>query len=272
MAGKPEVIRLKISVLMENTPHAEGFASEHGLSLYIETQYQRILFDMGQSDGFTANAERLRIELAVVDFAVLSHGHYDHGGGLPHFLARNGTAPVYVNRRAFEPHYAEGGLYVGLDTAYANLPQIVPVEDSLSVAEGIALHSCNALPRPYPMDSYGLYVLENGKPVPDPFLHEQYLLIRENGQTVVISGCSHKGVLNILHWLQPDVFIGGFHYMDVDPTGQDAAVLDEAARVLLEHHTKYYTCHCTGLQQFAYLQKRVGASLAYISAGQVLQL
>jgi 7,8-dihydropterin-6-yl-methyl-4-(beta-D-ribofuranosyl)aminobenzene 5'-phosphate synthase len=263
---------VKISVLMENTPYAEGFASEHGLSLFIETRNHRILFDMGQSDGFIANAERLQIDLATVDLAVISHGHYDHGGGLPHFLACNGKAPVYVNRRAFEPYYAQGGLFVGLNPAYANHPQIVPVDDYLSVADGITLYSCNALPRPHPMDCYGLSALQNGKPVPDTFLHEQYLLIRENGRTVVVSGCSHKGVLNILQWLKPDVFIGGFHYMEVDPAGPDVSVLDEAAAVLRQQDTRYYTCHCTGLEQYAYLKKQAGASLAYIAAGQVLEL
>ena len=73
---------MRISMLMENTLFAEGFQSEHGLSIHIETESHRILFDMGQSDGFIANAEKLGIDLAAVDVAVLSHGHYDHGGGL----------------------------------------------------------------------------------------------------------------------------------------------------------------------------------------------
>ena len=70
---------MKISMLMENTPFSGGFLSEHGLSIHIETEQHRILFDMGQSDGFIANAEKMGIDLAAVDVAVLSHGHYDHG-------------------------------------------------------------------------------------------------------------------------------------------------------------------------------------------------
>ena len=70
-----------ITSLLENTTSRSGIAAEHGLSLYIETATHRILFDMGQTDLFARNAEALGVDLTHVDLAVLSHGHYDHGGG-----------------------------------------------------------------------------------------------------------------------------------------------------------------------------------------------
>ena len=89
---------------------------------------------------------------------------------------------------------------------------------------------------------------------------------------VLISGCSHKGILNIMSWLKPDVLIGGFHFMKVDPAGSEREVLDEAARVLLEYNSAYYTCHCTGLPQYEYLKQLMGNRLRYLAAGQQIVL
>lgn len=71
---------MKFITLAENTCKSEEFEAEHGLSLYIEACGKKILFDMGQTDMFSRNAKKLGAELSDVDIAVLSHGHYDHGG------------------------------------------------------------------------------------------------------------------------------------------------------------------------------------------------
>ena len=85
---------MKITSLVENTTADPRLGKEHGLSLYIEAAGKTLLFDMGQSGLFAQNARTLGLDLAKVDLAVLSHGHYDHGGGLTHFLELNKTAPV----------------------------------------------------------------------------------------------------------------------------------------------------------------------------------
>ena len=257
-----------ITTLMENTAIEDGFLFEHGLSLHIQTREHRVLFDTGQSNGFIANAGRLGIDLAAVDMAVLSHGHYDHGGGLMGFLALNDHAPVYVSRYAFDGFYAGEERYIGLEPALKANPRLVPVGDSLEIGDGLTLFSCNERPRPYVMDSYGLNVLRGDALMPDDFRHEQYLLIQEQGKRVLISGCSHKGILNIMSWFTPDVLIGGFHFMKVDPAGAEHTVLDEAAQVLAQADTQYYTCHCTGLAQYEYLKARMGDQLRYLAAGQ----
>ena len=261
-----------ITALMENTASEDGFLFEHGLSLHIQTLEHRVLFDAGQSNGFIANAGRLGIDLAAVDMAVLSHGHYDHGGGLMGFLAINDHAPVYVSRYAFDSFYAGEERYIGLDPALTGHPRLVSVGDSLTIGDELTLLSCNERSRPYVMDSYGLNVLRGDALIPDDFRHEQYLLIQEEGKRVLISGCSHKGILNIMSWLKPDVLIGGFHFMKVDPAGSEREVLDEAARVLLEYNAAYYTCHCTGLPQYEYLKQLMGNQLGYLAAGQQIVL
>ena len=88
---------MKITCLLENTASRSDVTPEHGLSLWIETKRHRILFDTGQTDLFAKNADVLQIDLSKADFAVLSHGHYDHGGGLFTFLSKNKTAPVFTS-------------------------------------------------------------------------------------------------------------------------------------------------------------------------------
>ena len=255
---------MKIVTLMENTSCREDLCCEHGLSLYLETENRKILFDAGQSAAFADNAEKLGVDLKNVAFAVLSHGHYDHSGGLGKFLEVNETAPVYVSRWAFEPHWESDGRYVGVDLSLQANDRIRYVAEETLLAEGITLYRMETAP----MDTAGLLVEENGVRIPDDFRHEQYLLVAEAGKRILISGCSHKGILNIMDAFHPDILIGGFHFMKVT----EEAKLAEAAKKLLEYDTVYYTGHCTGQKQYDYLKTVMGEKLHYISTGTVLEL
>ena len=263
---------MKIWTLMENTACREDLQAEHGLSLYIETGEHRILFDAGQSGAFADNTEKLGVDLSRVDLAILSHGHYDHGGGLKRFLAENATAPVYVNQYAFQPHYNGADKYIGLDPVLAESGRLVPVGEELEIGAGLKLFSCNGWEQVQPADPFGLKVLENGVLRPEDFRHEQYLLVEEAGKRILFSGCSHKGIRNIVHWFRPDVLIGGFHFMKLDPAGDGAEALETAARELMGYPTVYYTGHCTGERQFAFLKERMGERLHGLSTGCVVEI
>lgn len=254
---------MKVVTLMENTTCREDLCFEHGLSLYIETENHKILFDAGQSAAFADNAAKLGVDLRKVDFAVLSHGHYDHGGGLGKFLETNEKAPIYVSSHAFEPHYSLNG-YIGLDTNLRDHSRIRYVAEETALAEGITLHQLKAAP----MDTAGLTMEENGERKPDDFRHEQYLMIEERGKRILISGCSHKGILQIMEAFKPDILVGGFHFMKI--TEEEA--LRFAAKKLMEYDTVYYTGHCTGQKQFDFLKSIMGERLHYISAGSVLEI
>ena len=255
---------MKLVALMENTSCREDICFEHGLSLYLETGGHRILFDAGQSAAFAENAGMLGVDLTAVGFAVLSHGHYDHSGGLGRFLEINESAPVYVSRWAFQPHWNSTGCYVGVDPALKEHDRIHYVAEETRLAEGITLYRLDRAP----MDTAGLLVEEAGVRKPDDFCHEQYLLVEEHGKRILISGCSHKGILNIMEAFRPDVLVGGFHFMKME----DENFLRMAAQKLLAYDTTYYTGHCTGLTQYDFLKTRMGDRLHYLSAGTVLEI
>lgn len=254
---------LKLVTLMENSTGRPDLTAEHGLSLYIETGSKKILFDAGQSSAFADNAEKLGVDPAAVDFAVLSHGHYDHGGGLKRFRESNPAAPIYLSRYAFDCHRNASGRDIGLEDSLLEDNHLVFVQDVLELAPGLTLYSCNDRVREYPTDTSGMTA--NGEP--ETFRHEQYLLIEEGEKRILISGCSHKGILNIVRWFQPDILIGGFHFMKI----QDKDFLKSAAETLLTYPTVYYTGHCTGEEQFAFLKQIMGDRLHRIETGTVLE-
>ena len=252
---------MKITALIENTS-ARGLPTEHGLSLFVETAEHKFLFDMEQTDLFARNAETLGIALSKVDFAVLSHGHYDHGGGLNTFLALNDHAPVYMSRYAFEPHYNGTEKNIGLDQGLKSSNRLVLVDEDIQVSEGITVYGCHHAPKVVDFGSCGLNMIQDGRMTEDDFRHEQYLLVVENAKRILFSGCSHRGILNIMHWFRPDICIGGFHLskLPLDET------LAGYAKALDAYPTAYYTGHCTGTAQYQFMKERM-RNLHYLSVG-----
>ena len=259
---------MKITVLMENTACREDLTAEHGLSLYIEACGKKILFDSGSSAAFADNAEKLGVDLSKVDLMILSHGHYDHGGGIRRFLELNKTAPVYLHRRAFARCHAATGLYIGLDRTLKGCDRLHFTEGKVQLAPGLTLFDCNRRKRHVPVAPYGLVVRRGGGMQPDSFSHEQYLLIEEAGKRICISGCSHKGIENIVKWFQPDVLVGGFHFMRLE----DEGILGKKAAALLESTAVFYTGHCTGEMQYGVLKEKMGARLHRIQTGSALEV
>ncbi len=254
---------MKIVTLMENTAIGPEFLAEHGLSYYLEACGKRILFDFGQSEKFLANADRLGVDLSKADGAVLSHGHYDHGGGISAFLAKNDRAMVYACPSAVDNHYNAAGKDISIP-CNMDPKRLVWSQNGDTLGPGLTLLQLCAPPE----DNGGMTAEIGGQIRPEDFRHEQYLLVEEGGKRVLISGCSHKGVVQIAEHYRPDVLVGGFHFMKI----QDRAVLEEKAERLLCLPTVYYTGHCTGEGQYGILKKKMGNRLRYLAAGSSIEI
>ena len=257
---------MRITVLSENTSR-RGLPSEHGLSLYIELPGKTILFDTGQSGLFADNAAALGADLGKVDFAVLSHGHYDHGGGLMRFFELNETAPVYMSEFAFEPHFNSNGKYIGLDAAILDSGRVVFTHGETPLTDNITLYSGDDVPRIMDFGPAGLCTRRGQCLVSDDFRHEQYMIIEDGGRRILFSGCSHRGIVNIMSRFEPDVTVGGFHLSGV--TDDDA--LAEYAQALAGYPSEYYTCHCTGVEQYVFMKRYIG-NLRYLSTGDTVEI
>ncbi len=262
---------MKITVLSENTSQNKTLHAEHGLSLYIETTYKKIVFDTGQGTLFAENADKLGIDLSQADFAVISHGHYDHGGGLHTFISRNSHAPIYISQYAFLPYYS-GDRYIGLDPSLASHPQLVFTGNQTQLEDTIQLTTCFGMPSVSVPGNIGMKQKKNGKFVPDPFLHEQYLLIQEDGKRIVFGGCTHKGIINVIRWLHPDIYIGGFHLKSLNLQDNGTVELEKIAKFLQHSQTRYFTCHCTGEWSYAFLKQQMSDQLSAIHCGDRIEI
>ena len=229
-----------------------GLDCEHGLSLYIEANETKLLFDTGQSNLFSINAKALGIDLSLVDIAVISHGHYDHGGGISEFLEINKKAPVYISRYAFEPHYNGTEKYIGLDTELRNNSRIILTDGSTELGNGMTLYAVHDMKKLVDFGSAGLNMIQNGKMQSDDFRHE--LALHTDG--LLFTGCAHSGLENILAacpW-PVNTVVGGFHLLDGHETRNDLVGL---AQRLADNYpqTVFHTSHCTGDIVFGILEK-----------------
>lgn len=275
---------MKIITLLENTACSAELCAAHGLSLYIETPRHKILFDMGPDDSFITNAEKLGADLNAVDIAVLSHGHYDHGGGLRAFCEVNSRADILIHTDAFGDFYAlrEGREpeYIGLDPELWELEsRIIPTAEFVRLDDELQLFS--DAPRDFDALGASATLMENTPTGlrPDLFTHEQDLLVTAGGKAVLFAGCVHRGIVNILAGAKerlgrlPDAVFGGFHLFQL-PEGEAESdrLIEETGRALLEGETVYYTGHCTGDYAYKKLHAILGDRLRHMTGGSIVEI
>lgn len=273
---------MRISVLVDDL-ESPSYCVEHGLSLFIETGAHRILFDTGSTAMFGDNARKLGIDLSTVDIAAISHGHNDHGGGIPAFLEINSTAPIYMSEHAFEPHFTKrktGAIqFNGLTPDLLDSGRIVLTGAECRIDDELLLFS-DVTGNKLRSGSNDKLLVTDGKTYQhDPFLHEQNMLIQEGTKNVLIAGCAHRGIVNIMDRAMElaggpmDLVIGGFHLSNPRDGGcEPRETIDAIADYMLSFPTMYYTCHCTGTEAYGILKEKMGGKLEYALTGKTFEV
>jgi 7,8-dihydropterin-6-yl-methyl-4-(beta-D-ribofuranosyl)aminobenzene 5'-phosphate synthase len=261
---------------MDDLCPRRGLRGEHGLSFYIEYDSTHLLFDAGQSDAFLKNARNLGISLDTMDAIALSHGHYDHGGGLPTLLdlLRADPPPLFVGRGFDADRFAREGVNktdIGLPRPLIpeGLPGAIVVETIEELADGVFL-----LPKAemvYKTSIDPRFRAGSGADErPDTFDDELSLVAVGDEGLIVVTGCAHRGILNIVEaarvafpGLPIRAVVGGFH-LNALPEGELAAVARDLAAM---GPRAVYCCHCTGPRGFAALYGELPGKVEWLSCG-----
>ena len=265
---------MRATVLIDNVP-GEGLAGEWGLSVWIERAGRRILLDAGSTGAFAENAERLGVDLASADFAVLSHAHYDHSGGFPEFFARNSRAALYVRAGAGEDCFKrteDGTEYIGVERGmlarFAGRVSYVSGAHELCPGAWLLPHEA-----PHPERADELLRFVGGEMRPDGFGHEQSLVVSDGRGLVIFSSCSHAGADVIIGEVSRAFpgeriysFVGGLHLYRAP-----RAEIEALARAVKETGIeRVVTGHCTG-EAAELLRAELGDRLELFRSGYVIE-
>lgn len=269
---------MRLIIVIEDTCGNLNCASEHGLCIYAETGQHKLLLDTGATSAFAKNAETLGIDLNQIDTVILSHGHYDHSGGIMEFRKRNNHAKIYMQRKAAGDYY-HGERYIGIDKEILQISNICLLDGNFQIDDELYLFAGIEGRRHWPKGNQTLSSMLNGRHVQDDFSHEQCLAISQDGCDILLSGCAHNGILNILDKYEsifrkmPDVVVSGFHMMKKSEYEEDEiAAIEETARELKKLDTLFYTGHCTGQQAFDIMHGIMGEQLRQMHSGEEIAL
>lgn len=262
---------MKIITLIENVVNMGGLQAEHGLSLYIEGSNQKILFDTGQSSAFMQNALKLGVDIEDIDSLVLSHGHYDHTGGLYPFLEKNTKATVFAKQNIFIPKYSGKSRFIGTqynDELLKN--RLVYINTVTEIAQDVFVMPDITIFNPIDINFNGLFRKEGNAFVADQFDDELFMVIKKSDKINIVTACSHRGITNICktatqHFNLPiSLILGGFHMKDcgieqyVDITHYFRTLQPDSLGV----------CHCTGVEKYADLHRECESHLFYNFTGK----
>ena len=262
---------MKWTVLSDNRTLNDLLQTEHGLSILLETDKHRILLDTGASDVFIRNAEVMGIDLNMVDYVFISHGHSDHAGGLKHFMEINDKAQIIVSPNALKGKYFSKRRYLhSITTEWPEIPQerLLTVEHSRNINDDIFIIAHIPQIHPMPEGNQHLFVQTSKDDyINDDFRHE--LALYTGG--LLFTGCAHSGLENILAAcpFPVNTVVGGFHLLDGLETEEELTALAQKLKTKYPN-TQFYTSHCTGDSVFDILKAVMGEHLHAFSCGMTI--
>ena len=254
----------RITTLMENSSPKDCYLSEHGLCLLIESANYCLLYDTGSSPSFLRNAESLHNNLTHLDALVLSHGHYDHTGGVHALLASCKTDVVCLGNRFYDYRFSrkKDGL---LDISSSLNPQVflekqIPVievgKKPVSLSHGVWLLSGFSPLFPQEIPPSSVLRQADGRLIPDQFEDEVVVILETNRDLCVVSGCAHNGVVSICKRVSSifsrpvTTFVGGTHLKEAD----HKRIAFTCAQLCDIGLSRLAACHCTGEEASRYFE------------------
>ncbi|MBO8160511.1 MAG: MBL fold metallo-hydrolase [Thermosipho sp. (in: Bacteria)] len=241
---------MKIKILCNDSAR-KNFFYEHGLSILIN---DTILFDTGQSDVFIKNGKKLHVDFQKIEKIFISHGHYDHIGGLIHLQGKT-KATVYIHKKALIPKFS-AKKFAGIPYDWSKISfNIVYIEQDTTIDN---VHIINSIPANNEIINKKFNV--NGKQ--DLFDDEINLII----DNVLFTGCAHKGIENILKYAAKNykikAVVGGFHLLDA-PNERIKQIIE----LFKSYNLNVFPLHCTGNNVIKILKKELNEKCIELKAG-----
>jgi len=251
----PAVKNLTITVTYDNNPYKKGLETEWGFAAFITGTEKTILFDTGGGRVLLDNMQKLAIKPDRVDVVVLSHIHGDHTGGLSSFLEKNSNVIVYLPvsfPKKFKDNAGNSG---------AKIIEVNPVRSKASISNGVkeSLQICENV---YSTGQLG------------KLIKEQSLIVRTDKGLVVITGCAHPGIVNIVNaakaLVKDDILLvmGGFH-LEWATKGRIEKIISAFKQLGVRY---VGPCHCSGHKARSLFEKHFGSNYINIGAGKVITL
>jgi 7,8-dihydropterin-6-yl-methyl-4-(beta-D-ribofuranosyl)aminobenzene 5'-phosphate synthase len=270
---------VRIIILTDNVASRSDLLAEHGLSLWIEYGTTHILWDTGQSDILLANAKRLGIDLSQTDIIALSHGHYDHTGGLPAVAAIAPNAVIYAHPEATIPRYSkkESVHPVGMppdSVIVLNAKTVKQTSSWTQVCRGVFL--TGPIPRlNMHEDTGGAFFLDADCRKEDMLPDDQALVMESEKGLIVILGCAHSGTINTLDYISHKTgqrkihaIVGGMHLGKASQQRLDCTV-----NALKQYDVKIVIpLHCTGSNAIQYLKNALSDKIVQLPQSPYLEL
>lgn len=276
--------KIRLTLIVENnTP--EGLIAEHGFAAWIEIGNQYFIFDTGQGLALEHNARCLGLDLGQAGALILSHGHYDHTGGIPCFLAANDHAPVFSGHGAtihrFSCHPDQPPRSNGMASAVLSAVKELPPQRRIELDAPRYLAPGIGITGPVPRqtlfeDTGGPFFLDAEKNVPDPISDDLSLWFETHRGLVILTGCCHSGIVNTINYIREisgiervSGIIGGLHLLQASEHR-----LEQTRRFITDCELDFLIpCHCTGTDATNHLIEAFGAERVHPGqAGQTYEL
>ena len=275
---------IRITTLSENTASSGDFLGEWGLSILVEAEEGTFLFDTGKSYSMTYNADTLGIDPSKIERVVLSHGHFDHTGGLRELLRRmRKRVEVIAHPDIWQPKYVrregESDRYVGIPFQRDELESLGAAfhltSQPLHIAKGVMTTGEIPMVTGFEHIDSGAFVKEGSAWKPDKIMDDQALIVKTKQGLVVILGCAHRGIINTLYHAQQiagtaeiHMVLGGSHLLRASEQRlwQTIAALRDLGVQRLG------LCHCTDLPAASLLAQEFGDKFFFNKAGSVVQV